>query len=144
MDMDTDNVLVVAWQRNPFDITLFSPAGGLSFRHAAFFNQRWVQEALGVPLNHTGSSSAIVTAFMGLTGEPLTKQSRIASELVQKGFQVALVYGDRDYQCNCRSRPLHLTLDREATRVGGHACGHVGMHAGTIINVNAQPERICS
>ena len=35
----------------------------------------------------------------------LGKNLALLGSLLDQGIKVALVYGDRDYQCNCESRP---------------------------------------
>lgn len=66
----------------------------------AFFNQRWVQEALGVPLNFTISNGAIVESFFEGTGDPLRASISALEQVLDAGIAVAMVYGDRDYRCN--------------------------------------------
>lgn len=60
-----------------------------------------MQQALGVPLNWTGYSAVIATGF--LTAGDFIKGDNldILGNLLDKGVKVALMYGDRDYQCNC-------------------------------------------
>ncbi|KAJ4301770.1 hypothetical protein N0V90_003864 [Kalmusia sp. IMI 367209] len=67
---------------------------------AGYFNNATIQQALGVPLNFTGNSVPISTEFF-LTGDFVRGHglSNLRS-LLAKGTKVALVYGDRDYQCN--------------------------------------------
>lgn len=67
---------------------------------AGYFNNATIQQALGVPLNFTGNSVPISTGFM-MTGD-FIRTHGIANlrSLLTKGTKVALVYGDRDYQCN--------------------------------------------
>lgn len=67
---------------------------------AGYFNDATVQLALGVPLNFTGNSVPVSTGFF-LTGD-FIRTHGIADlrSLLARGTKVALVYGDRDYQCN--------------------------------------------
>jgi carboxypeptidase C (cathepsin A) len=65
-----------------------------------FLGQRWVQAALGVPVNYTRGSSAVSNSF-GIEGDFARGDSpRQIATLLEKGVKVALVYGDRDYACN--------------------------------------------
>lgn len=68
---------------------------------AAFYNQRWVQEALGVPVNFTLSADSVVENFFIATGDPMIPSYKALETLVDAGVGVAFVYGDLDYQCNC-------------------------------------------
>ncbi|KAH8895308.1 alpha/beta-hydrolase [Thozetella sp. PMI_491] len=67
---------------------------------AGYLNTAEVQQALGVPLNFTGNSAAISQEFI-LAGD-FVKGSNLAilGRLLDRGAKVALMYGDRDYQCN--------------------------------------------
>jgi hypothetical protein len=87
-------------QRQVFDITHISPASFPPEYADSFYNQRWVQEALGVPVNFTLSSPLIVDLFFGLTGDPIRRTMSDLEFLLARGLKVALVYGDRDYRCN--------------------------------------------
>ena len=65
-----------------------------------FFNRHWVQAALGVPVNFTSVSAAVANAFIS-TGD--FARGGIMSDLgslLDKGIKVALMYGDRDYDCS--------------------------------------------
>ncbi|KAF4462693.1 serine-type carboxypeptidase Z precursor [Fusarium albosuccineum] len=66
----------------------------------AFFNQRWVQEELGVPLNYTSSSNAIVAVFLTVTGDPMVGDISTLESVLSRGVNVAVASGDRDYRCN--------------------------------------------
>ena len=63
-----------------------------------FVNQAWVQQALGVPVNFTINSASVLAAFEA-TGDLARSGARQAlGRLLDAGTQVAMVYGDRDYQ----------------------------------------------
>lgn len=99
-------------QRSPFDIassnlTLHPPA-----YHAAFYNQEWVQQDLGVPLNFTMSSGLVPMLFLQATGDPMILSLRNIESVLERGNKVALIYGDRDYRCNCRFREALLRSGR--------------------------------
>ncbi|KAH7025650.1 Alpha/Beta hydrolase protein [Microdochium trichocladiopsis] len=67
---------------------------------AGYLNDGDVHRALGVPLNFTGYSTTVSQAF-GVSGDFMKGRNlAILGELLDQDIQVALVYGDRDYQCN--------------------------------------------
>lgn len=72
----------------------------------AFLNQPWVQEDLGVPLNFTLSSAGTVEAFFARTGDPMRRSLSSLESVLDSGVNVALIYGDRDYRCNCTFHPF--------------------------------------
>ncbi|KAK2615364.1 hypothetical protein N8I77_002126 [Diaporthe amygdali] len=86
--------------RSAFDITLPSPAAFPAAYSTAYYNQRWVQEALGVPVNFTLSANSVVNNFFAATGDPLIVTKRALESLLDAGVGVAMVYGDLDYRCN--------------------------------------------
>ncbi|KAG6358818.1 hypothetical protein INS49_012337 [Diaporthe citri] len=63
-------------------------------------SNRWVQEALGVPVNFTLSANAVVNNFFGATGDPVIVTKRNLESVLDSGVGVAMVYGDLDYRCN--------------------------------------------
>lgn len=68
-----------------------------------YYNQRWVQQALGVPVNYTFSPLAPVANMFTVTGDAFRYDGRADLEyLLSTGVSLALVYGDRDYRCNCK------------------------------------------
>jgi hypothetical protein len=69
--------------------------------HIGFLNQRWVQQDLGVPLNFSSSSTPVVTNFMTITSDPIRRTIQSLNYLLESGIRLALVFGDRDYRCNC-------------------------------------------
>ncbi|KAK0649965.1 Alpha/Beta hydrolase protein [Cercophora newfieldiana] len=86
--------------RNAFDIAYTMPATTPTDYLNAFYNQAWVQSALGVPVNFTLSSNLIINLFFTVTGDPMRRSLSDLEYLLQRGKRVALVYGDRDYRCN--------------------------------------------
>ncbi|PKS10109.1 hypothetical protein jhhlp_001859 [Lomentospora prolificans] len=86
--------------RNPFDISLLTPAVYPPEYSFAFFNQRWVQEELGVPLNFTISDPNVANTFFGVTGDPMRRDVSSLEHVLDNGISVALYYGDLDYRCN--------------------------------------------
>ena len=90
-----------AAQRTAFDISLIKPAVYPPEYHFAFFNQRWVQEDLGVPVNFTISDANIVNAFFMGTGDPMRRDMSSLEHVLNSGLSLAMFYGDLDYRCNC-------------------------------------------
>lgn len=66
-----------------------------------FFNQRWVQQDLGVRVNFTSTDYSYPAAVFGLTGAAMIQDKSLLENVLDNGVSVALVYGDRDYECNC-------------------------------------------
>ncbi len=75
----------------------------------AFYNQPWVQRELGVPVNFTLNSAVLVGNF-DVTGDAVLRTISSLNHVLSSGLNVALIYGDRDYRCNCTSPLLPLTL----------------------------------
>jgi hypothetical protein len=63
-------------------------------------SQRWVQEALGVPLNFSDSIGSVFTAFHEIGDYARGGFLEDIAYILDSGIKVALVYGDRDYACN--------------------------------------------
>ena len=89
-------------QRSPFDITNVNITQQPRGYRATFFNQPWVQEELGVPLNFTLASIAIPAAFFGATGDPMIRTVSSLENVLASGVNVAMAYGDRDARCPCK------------------------------------------
>ncbi|KAI0397326.1 alpha/beta-hydrolase [Xylariaceae sp. FL0594] len=87
-------------ERNVFDITSAVPGSFPPKYAAGYLNTESVQKALGVPLNFTGLSSAASAAFTQTGDFVRGKNLQILGELLDRGVKVALMYGDRDFQCN--------------------------------------------
>ncbi|RBR24481.1 uncharacterized protein FIESC28_02677 [Fusarium coffeatum] len=85
---------------NPFDISVEKPGAFPYEYEAAFFNQQWVQQELGVPLNYTRGNDAFPDVFFGGTGDPARYDLSHLGNILDRGLNVALVSGDRDYRCN--------------------------------------------
>jgi hypothetical protein len=89
---------------------------------SAFYNKPWVQEALGVPINFTISSTLITNLFFGITGDPMRRTLRDLELLLARGRRVALVYGDRDYRCNwLAAENVSLSISDPSFRAAGYA-----------------------
>jgi hypothetical protein len=74
-----------------------------------YFNQAWVQKDLGVRTNFTSNDYTYQLAMFELTGDPVIQDMSLLEHVISSGINVALIYGDRDYQCNCE---LIFLLDR--------------------------------
>lgn len=76
-----------------------------------FLSQNWVQAALGVPINYTESTNSVYSAFSD-TGDYARVdihggQLADIAYLLDRGIKVNLMFGDRDYACNCKPIPLY-------------------------------------
>lgn len=92
-------------QHDLFDFTQLAPDSFPPKFAAGYLNSRETQLALGVPLNFTGLSTAVANVFFE-TGDFIRGHNlELLGGLLDSGVRVALVYGDRDYQCNCQSLP---------------------------------------
>lgn len=100
--------LISASGRSFFDIG--HPSGLLTsptlHTHLAFLKRADVQAELGVPVNFTDNSLSIYRAF-SRTGDNV-KGDYVASlgRALDDGVRVSLMYGDRDYACNCKKCPF--------------------------------------
>lgn len=85
--------------RSDFDMAHLKPDPYPPAYSNGFFNQAWVQSALGVPVNYTSSLLAN-NVFLYLTGDPArTDASKSVEYLLENGVKVSMMYGDRDYRC---------------------------------------------
>lgn len=69
----------------------------------AFYNQRWVQQSLGVPVNFTVSAFSVAYNMVYGTGDVVAPTYDTLEYILDAGIGVAFVYGDRDFDCNCKS-----------------------------------------
>ncbi|KAJ4171484.1 hypothetical protein NW754_013252 [Fusarium falciforme] len=83
-----------------FDITLNKYASFPTEYETALFNQPWVQQELGVPLNYTRGNNEIEAAFLGRTGDMVRYGLEYIGHLLENGVNVAMINGDRDFRCN--------------------------------------------
>lgn len=65
-----------------------------------------------MPLNYTRGNDAFPGVFFEGTGDPARYDLSHLGKILDKGLNVALISGDRDYRCNCKSsrKPSRLTL----------------------------------
>ncbi|CAI6332944.1 unnamed protein product [Periconia digitata] len=95
---------------------------------AGYFNNATIQQALGVPLNFTGASALNMHSF-NKTGDFIRgRQIENLGALLNKGVKVALVFGDRDYQCNWMGgEALSLAIESKLKPRFAHA-GYATVH----------------
>ncbi|KAK5130957.1 hypothetical protein LTR08_001513 [Meristemomyces frigidus] len=85
--------------RNDFDIRQTKPAPFPFNWVVGFFNQHWVQEALGTPVNFTADSTAVNNHLFDIGGDPISYAGLIDLEyLLESGVKVALAYRDANYR----------------------------------------------
>lgn len=102
-------------QRSTFDLAHLLANPWPPAYPAGFFNQAWVQKDLAVPLNFTLDSNIVETAFFS-TGDPIRQNISAMEYILKSGLKAALVYGDRDYVCNCMLPTwLRVTLKSRIT-----------------------------
>ncbi|KAJ6569504.1 Alpha/Beta hydrolase protein [Mycena capillaripes] len=108
-----------------FDFTQTTPNPFPPKFAAGYLNSREVQLALGVPLNFTGLSSAVSQIFIAGTGDFIRGHNlKILGQLLDRGVKVALMYGDRDYQCNwLGGEQLSLAIE-SSSAAGFRAAGY--------------------
>lgn len=85
---------------NYYDLATQDPDPFPAEFHYLYLNQPHVQAALGVPLNYTGSSSAVSTAFRGIGDYPRPGWVGDLEYLLENEIKVHMMYGDRDYACH--------------------------------------------
>jgi hypothetical protein len=86
------------------DITLQRPSPFPAPYYIGYLNSQTVQQALGVPRNFTENNfqvSVMLTDYDALMGGHLEDMGY----LLDRGINVALAYGDRDYSNNCMAIP---------------------------------------
>lgn len=97
-------------QRSPFDITHSNLTLFPKPYIQDFFNQRWVQQELGVPLNFTTGFNKITQVWLGEVGDVMVGSLETLEKVIERGVNVALMYGDRDYRCPCEYRLANPSL----------------------------------
>lgn len=93
----------LAGARSQYDMGL-NPADPNPPKYTAtYLNTPTTRAALGVPagLNYTLFSSPAFSNFYSVTGDPMRAGSVDLAYLLDQGTRVALIYGDRDWRCNC-------------------------------------------
>lgn len=87
-------------QRSAFDISHPVQDPFPNYRAAGYFNQAWVQAALGVPVNFTEVSSTIANVYLFGVGDAIRLDISNLDFVLQRDYQVVMAFGDRDYRCN--------------------------------------------
>ncbi|KAH7303474.1 serine carboxypeptidase [Stachybotrys elegans] len=86
--------------RDYYDVTQVEPVLFPPPFYSGWINQESTLAAMGMPLNHTGSSSASSTAFRGIGDYNRPGWLEDLGYLLDNGIKVTLMYGDRDFACN--------------------------------------------
>ena len=86
-------------QRSAFDMAHQALDPFPDYRVGGFLNQGWVQQAFGAPLNFTPSSMAVSNLYATGVGDAIRGNVSLLGYVLQQGYKVAMVYGDRDYRC---------------------------------------------
>lgn len=90
-----------ATQQSTTDVTQKRPGAFPSPYYIGYLNSQAVQQALGVPRNFTENNfqvSIMLTGYDELMGGHLEN----IGYLLDRGINVAMAYGDRDYSNNCK------------------------------------------
>lgn len=83
-----------------FDITHLAQDSFPPPYFAGFLNQHWVQEALGVPVNHSYISVPVYRGFAATADGARGGLVEDIAYILDHRVRVAMMYGDRDYACN--------------------------------------------
>jgi len=86
-------------QRSAFDMSHPEADPYPNYRPSGYYNQAWVQAALGVPVNMTEENYVVQTVY-DLIGDAIRGNISNLEFILDKGYQVAMIHGDRDYRCN--------------------------------------------
>jgi hypothetical protein len=118
-------------QRDAFDMAQFPTTTFPPPFVVGFFNQHWVQAALGAPVNFTVASNGVTNgrchpefslarwqiqytrlserltaiAAFASTGDYLISRGGTMDQYtraIESGVRIAMMYGDRDYTCGCK------------------------------------------
>ncbi|KAL1884177.1 hypothetical protein VTK73DRAFT_5313 [Phialemonium thermophilum] len=126
--------------RNPFDIGHFLPDPFPPPYAVGYLNTLGVQQQLGAHVNLTEPSNLVANLFVS-TGDFQRSHLQEVATLLDAGVKVALIHGDRDYQCNwmggeavslavpySRSKGFKSAGYAKITTSGGHTRGVVRQH----------------
>ena len=86
-------------QRSAFDMSHPAQDPFPNYRPSGYYNQAWVQSALGVPVNITEENYVIQDVYAEI-GDAIRGNISNIEFILEKGYQVVMVHGDRDYRCN--------------------------------------------
>ena len=88
-------------QRSAFDIGQSNPNPIPYEFFIRYLNQPWVQEALGARINYTQDTIVGANNFEFQSGDVSRRSISDLNFLLNRGIKVSMVFGDRDYRCNC-------------------------------------------
>jgi carboxypeptidase D len=80
----------------------------LSETYFGYLNQRHIQDTLGVQLNFSGNSPVVAHAFSSTGDNVKAGYLEALGSILDSGVNVALIYGDRDFACNCKFPTSHI------------------------------------
>ncbi|KAH8881533.1 alpha/beta-hydrolase [Thozetella sp. PMI_491] len=111
-------------QLNNFDIGHLLPDSLPPPYGKGFLQQQWVRDALGAAVNFSDTGNIAQQNF-AITGDYVRGYLPELGALLDAGVKVALIYGDRDYQCNwfggeAVSLAINYT-DQDAFAAAGYA-----------------------
>jgi carboxypeptidase C (cathepsin A) len=114
--------------RNYYDFTTLDPDPFPDNFYLGYLNQAHIQQALGVPLNFTQSSSVVSAAFRSIGDYPRPGWLEDLTYLLENEIKVTLVYGDRDFACNwLGGEAVSLAVEYTNT-TKFHAAGYAPLH----------------
>ncbi|KAJ3533829.1 hypothetical protein NM208_g7804 [Fusarium decemcellulare] len=95
-----------------FDLTYYNLTNEVSEWNVGYYNQDWVQRDLGVRVNWTVEDYTYQQSMFVGTADAMISDLTPLEHVLQRGINVAFVYGDRDYQCNWMgAETVSLTVD---------------------------------
>lgn len=102
----SDGMYEEGGRRAPFDITHDAQDSFPPSFVIGWLNQVEVQQAFGVPVNHSWFSQAVSKAFSSTGDIAKGGQLEQLRNVLEHGITVALLYGDRDFACNVSGFPF--------------------------------------
>ncbi|KAF3482015.1 carboxypeptidase S1 [Arthroderma uncinatum] len=117
---EVDGVYVNEAKRGYFDIAQCHLDPFPSNNFLGYLAMPEIQQALGVPVNHTDPSHAVENVF-NITGDyprsGMNGHLVDLANLLDSGVKVAMVYGDRDFSCNwVGGEKVSLSVDYKYTK----------------------------
>ena len=94
--------ILITDQRGYYDIAHVTADPFPPQWYVGYLAKNSVQAALGVPVNYTESVNSVYYAFDSTGDYPRGGFLADLAFILESGIKVALVYGDRDYACNCK------------------------------------------
>nr|ASK38708.1 putative serine carboxypeptidase [Paecilomyces divaricatus] len=135
---------IAATQYNTFDMGHWNPDPFPPSYYIGYLNQRWVQEALGVPLNFTAHSSLVTMSFLKSGAFALPWALQDLGKLLDRGVQVTMMYGDRDMDVSwIGGEEVSLAIDHSsAAEFAASGYESISVNAGYIGGVTRQYGRL--